>query len=196
MIYGYARVSTKGQAKDGNSLEEQVNRLTEAGATEVFCESFTGTKKERPELKKLLAVLQPGDTLVVTKLDRLARSIKFGSDIIEELASKGVSVNILNLGLMNDTPNGKLIRNIFLAFAEFERDMIVERTREGKEIAKTKDGFKEGRPKKEIPNLEQYIKLYYSGMVNKNQAASLLGISPDTFRRRLEDYNIKIGKMT
>ena len=199
MIYGYARVSTKGQARDGNSLEEQVCKLKEAGATKIFSESFTGTKKDRPELGKLLDLLQPGDTVIVTKLDRLARSIKFGSDIIEELANKGVSVNILNLGLMNDTPNGKLIRNIFLAFAEFERDMIVERTQEGKETARCKEGFKDGRPKKEIPNLEQYIKLYYAGMVNKAQASTLLGISKDTFARRLKDYESKqnkIGKVT
>lgn len=74
MIYGYARVSTKGQAKDGNSLENQVKTLTEHGAIQIFKDSFTGTKKHRPELDKLLAVVKAGDTIIVTKLDRIARS--------------------------------------------------------------------------------------------------------------------------
>lgn len=193
MIYGYARVSTKGQAKDGNSLEDQKKKLTEAGAERIFCEAFTGTKRERPELAKLLSIIEPGDTIVVTKLDRLARSIKYGSDIIEELSSRDVTVNILNLGVMDNTPNGKLMRNIFLAFAEFERDMIVERTREGKEIAKLRKGFTEGRPKMAIPHLEQYIKLYLEGMVNVAEAAKLLNISRQTFARRVDEYTKSCG---
>ena len=186
MIYGYARVSTKGQMRDGNSLEEQERILKESGADVVYFEAYTGTKKERPELEKILKEIKPGDTLLVTKLDRLARSIKFGAEIIEELASKGVTVNILNLGVMNDTPNGKLVRNIFLAFAEFERDMIVERTKEGKEAAKLKKDFKDGRPTKEIPGIEQYMKLYLKGLMNASEAAKCLGCARSTFLRRVE----------
>lgn len=148
MIYGYARVSTKGQAKDGNSLENQEHQLKENGATEIYSDSFTGTKMDRPELDKLLSKLERGDTLIVTKLDRIARSMTQGSELISSLIDKGIKVNILNVGVMDNTPASKLIRNIFFSFAEFERDMIIERTQEGKAIAKTKDGFKEGRPKK------------------------------------------------
>lgn len=148
MIYGYARVSTKGQAKDGNSLENQEQQLREAGATEICSDSFTGTKMERPELDKLLEKLSEGDTLIVTKLDRIARSMTQGSELVTELIRKGIRVHILNVGVMDNTPASKLIRNIFFAFAEFERDMIVERTQEGKAIARTKNGFKEGRPKR------------------------------------------------
>lgn len=148
MIYGYARVSTKGQAKDGNSLENQEQQLREAGAMEISSDSFTGTKMARPELDKLLEKLSEGDTLIVTKLDRIARSMTQGSELVTELIEKGVKVHILNIGVMDNTPASKLIRNIFFSFAEFERDMIVERTQEGKAIAKTKGGFKEGRPKK------------------------------------------------
>ena len=148
MIYGYARVSTKGQAKDGNSLESQEQQLREAGATEICSDSFTGTKMERPELDKLLEKLKNGDTLIVTKLDRIARSMTQGSELVTELIKKGIRVHILNVGIMDNTPASKLIRNIFFAFAEFERDMIVERTQEGKAIARTKSGFKEGRPKR------------------------------------------------
>lgn len=151
MIYGYARVSTKGQAKDGNSLEAQESALKAAGATQIYKETFTGTKTDRPELTKLLAELKSGDTLMVTKLDRIARTAVKGIELVDELLGKGVTVHILNMGILNDTINGRLIRNIFFAFAEFERDMIVERTQEGKAIAretarKKGEVFKEGRP--------------------------------------------------
>jgi len=147
MIYGYARVSTAGQAKDGNSLEAQDKNLRENGATVIYADSFTGTKLDRPELNKLLPLLQEGDTLIVTKLDRIARSLTEGSNLVNELIKRKVRVNILNIGVMDNTPSSKLIRNIFFSFAEFERDMIVERCQEGKAIAKTRDTFKEGRPK-------------------------------------------------
>ena len=148
MIYGYARVSTKGQAKDGNSLEAQEIALRSAGAIEIYADAFTGTKANRPELDKLMAVMQSGDTMVVTKLDRIARSATQGTALIQSLLDRGIVVHVLNMGLMDNTPTGKLIRNIMLAFAEFERDMIVERTQEGKAIAKQNPDFKEGRPKK------------------------------------------------
>ena len=148
MIYGYARVSTKGQTKDGNSLEAQENALRLAGATKIYVDVFTGTKTCRPELDKLMAVMQSGDTMVVTKLDRIARSATQGIELIQMLLDRGIVVHVLNMGLMDNTPTGKLIRNIMLAFAEFERDMIVERTQEGKIIAKQNPDFSEGRPKK------------------------------------------------
>lgn len=148
MIYGYARVSTKGQAKDGNSLEAQTKALREHGAVQIYSDAFTGTKAHRPELDKLMAQINDGDTLVVTKLDRIARSATQGTELIQSLLDRGIKVHILNMGLLDNTPTGKLIRNILLAFAEFERDMIVERTQEGKSIAKQNPDFTEGRPKK------------------------------------------------
>ena len=151
MLYGYARVSTAGQAKDGNSLEHQEKMLWDAGAAEIYSDSFTGTKLERPQFKILLARLKEGDTLIVTKLDRIARSMTEGSRLISDLIEKKIVINILNIGVMDNTPSSRLIRNIFFAFAEFERDMIVERTQEGKAVAKTKAGFKEGRPKEYTP---------------------------------------------
>lgn len=153
MIYGYARVSTKGQAKDGNSLEAQEKALRDAGAKIIFKDSFTGTKASRPEFNKLLEVLESGDKLIVTKLDRFARSASQGTEVIEKLLAKGVFVHILNMGQIDCTPTGKLIRTVLLAFAEFERDLIVERTQEGKAIAKANaaakgEKFIEGRPRK------------------------------------------------
>lgn len=113
MVYGYARVSTKGQAENGNSLTDQESKLRSAGAEVVFSDAFTGTKKDRPELDKLLKQIGEGDTLIVTKLDRVARSIKCGAELIEELMDRGVTLNILNLGRLDNTPSGKLMRNVF-----------------------------------------------------------------------------------
>lgn len=141
MKYGYARVSSVGQ-----DLETQINTLKEEGCQEIYSEKFTGTKKERPKFQELLSKAEEGDTIVVTKLDRFARSTIHGAQIVQNLLNKGVKVNILNIGVMDNTPSSKLIRNIFFAFSEFERDMIVERTQEGKAIAKKSDDFREGRP--------------------------------------------------
>lgn len=148
MIFGYARVSTKGQQKEGNSLEAQKKLLEEHGANKIFFDTFTGTKMERPEFDKLLNIISTGDVLIVTKLDRFARSVSQASDLITKLIDKGVTVNILNLGILSNSSVSTLMRNVLLSFAQFERDMIVERTQEGKAIAKLRPGYKEGRPKK------------------------------------------------
>ncbi len=95
-----------------------------------------------------MAVMQSGDTMVVTKLDRIASSATQGIELVQRLLDRGITVHVLNRGLLDNTSTGKPIRNIMLAFAEFERDMIVERTQEGKAIAKLNPEFREGRPKK------------------------------------------------
>lgn len=151
MIYGYIRVSTVKQANEGNSLEGQTKLLLENGVPQenIYQDVYTGTKADRPQFNKLLNELKEGDTLIVTKLDRFARSMIEGSKIVTELIERGVRVNVLNIGLMDNTPASKLIRNIFFSFAEFERDMIVERTLEGKQIKMEMDADATlGRPKK------------------------------------------------
>ncbi|MCL2026633.1 MAG: recombinase family protein [Leptospirales bacterium] len=148
MIYGYARVSTPGQARDGHSLESQEKNLRENWAEEIFADNFTGKKLCRPQLDALLDRLSDGDTLIVTKLDRIARSAIDGMRLVDELMERGVTINILNLGVLSNSTTGRLIRNIFFAFAEFERDLIIDRTQAGKAVARTKAGFKDGRPKK------------------------------------------------
>lgn len=189
MTYGYARVSTKGQAKDGNSLESQSILLKEAGVNKIFYDSFTGRKMERPEFNKLLSILHEGDKLIVTKLDRFARSAVQGSQMIEELIAKGVTVHVLNIGLMDNTPTGKLIRNIMLSFAEFERDMIVERTQEGKAIAREKGIRVDGRPKKNVPTetLRNYYILQQKGKMTVDDCCEELNISRSTW------YNLTKG---
>ena len=146
MVYGYARVSSLGQDKYGNSKQGQTEALLAAGCEKVYYDHFTGTKMDRPEFTKLMEVLKPGDTLKVTKLDRFARTAIDGIKKIDELLEMGVNVHILNMGLIENTPTGKLIRTIFLAFAEFERDTIVLRLKEGKAIAKANDpNWRQGR---------------------------------------------------
>ena len=130
-VYGYARVSTYGQAAHGNSLEEQKRQLRLAGAGEIFADVFTGKTTERPELQKLVGRLEKGDTLVVTKLDRLGRSVAQASALITKLIDAGITVNVLNVGILSNDSVSVLLRNILLSFAQFERDMIVERTQEG-----------------------------------------------------------------
>ena len=146
--YGYARVSTYGQAVHGNSLEEQKRQLMAAGAEEVYADVFTGKQLDRPELQKLIGRLNSGDTLIVTKLDRLGRSVAQASALITQLIDAGVTINVLNVGILSDDSVSALLRNILLSFAQFERDMIVERTKEGRAIARQRDGYREGRPKK------------------------------------------------
>ena len=182
MIYGYARVSTKQQANDGNSLEYQENLLRENGAQVIFKDAFTGTKAHRPQFDKLRKQLQPKDTLMVTKLDRIARSASQGIQLVDELLESGIRIHILNMGVLNNSPNGKLIRNIMLAFAEFERDMIVERTQEGKAIARQHAGYREGRPNKySREQMEHALSLL--DRYSYNQVAAKTGISRSTLLR-------------
>lgn len=185
MIYGYARVSTKGQDRYGNSLEAQEKLLREAGAEKILCESFTGTKKNRPQLDKLMSMVCAGDMVVMTKLDRMARSTRDGLDIIDEFLSKGVEINILNMGKFDNSPSGKLMRTIFLAFAEFERDMIVARTAEGKAICREHDPeWKEGRKSKDTPDFEKFLKMQKDGEMTVAKCCEELGISRSTWYDR------------
>ena len=159
MLYGYSRVSTKGQARDGNSLADQKSKLIEAGVAEenIYADAFTGTKSERPEFSRLLRQLREGDTLVVCKLDRFARSAADGIRLVDELLAKGVKVNVLNMGVMDNSTTGKLIRGIFFCFAEFERDMIVERTQAGKAVARENPLWREGRKPADVKKLRMLI---------------------------------------
>ena len=188
MIYGYARVSTIGQKKDGNSLEEQEKVLRENGAMKLYVDAFTGTKIERPEFQKLLKEVKPGDIIIATKLDRVSRSASQGIALVDELIEKGVTMHILNMGVMNNTPTGKLIRNIMFSFAEFERDMIMERTSEGRSIARQKPGYKEGRPRKDITEFEKLAKKQKNGLITVEECCKILKISRGTWYNRVRAY--------
>ena len=177
MKYGYARVSTVGQ-----DLEAQIQALKNEGCEEIYSEKFTGTKADRPKFQELLSKLKEGDTLVVTKLDRFARSAVDAIQIVRELYERGVKVHILNMGLIENTPTGKLIFTIMSGFAEFERDMIVERTQEGKAIAKQREDFREGRPRKySKKQIEHALKLLETH--SYKQVEEITGISKSTLIR-------------
>jgi len=175
--YGYARVSTVNQ-----DLESQLQTLENENCDEIYSEKFTGTKTERPVFTELLEMLKEGDTLVVTKLDRFARTTEHGIRTVKELFERGVKVHILNMGLVENTPTGRLIFNILSAFAEFERDMIVERTQEGKAIAKQRGDFREGRPNKfsnkQIEHALEILKTH-----SYKEVESMTGISKSTLIR-------------
>lgn len=186
MKYGYARVSTVHQ-----DLDWQIQILEKEGCELVYKEKFTGTKKERPEFQKLLKAIKEGDTLVVTKLDRFARSTADGINTIKELFERGIKVHVLNMGIVEDTPTGRLILSIMLAFAEFERDMIVERTQEGKLLAKQKDDFREGRPKKfNRKQVEHAIKLKDDEGYSYKQVQEMTGISKSTLIRAKKERGL------
>ena len=189
MIYGYMRVSIVGQVK-GNSLEEQERILRQNGATILYQDAFTGTKTSRPNFNKLLAILKEGDTLIITKLDRFARNTVEGINVVQHLLGRGVRVNILNMGTIDNTPTGKLILTVMLGFAEFERDMILQRTAEGKSIAKTKSGYLEGRPPKYTEEaLVEAVMLLDS--YTYRQVSEMTGISKSTLQRIKKKYDAR-----
>lgn len=182
ITYGYARVSTKLQATDGNSLESQEVQLRDAGATHIFKDTFTGTRAERPELDKLKNVLVSGDKVIVTKLDRLARSTEDGLELIKNWMEQGISIHVLNMGLIDNTPTGKLILTVLLAFAEFEREMICERTQEGRMIARQNPDYVEGRKKKySKAQINHALELLKTN--SYKQVESMTGISKSTLIR-------------
>ena len=177
MIFGYARVSTSGQ-----SLEAQEQELKNFGAEKIFSDVFSGTKDNRPELNKLLKKIQAGDTLIVTKLDRIARSLIQGVQLIEDLTARGIIIYVLNLGIIDSSPTGKLIRNIMLCFSEFERDIIIQRTQEGKAVARQKKDFREGRPKK-FSKAQINLALELLKNYSYNKVSEMTGISVSTILR-------------
>ena len=185
MIYGYARVSSFGQARDGNSLEAQESALRGRGCEVVYAEAFTGTTNDRPKFNELVNKLQAGDTLMVTKLDRFSRSASKGAELIKQLLERGVIVDILNMGRADNSPNGKLMLNILFAFAEFERDNIVERTSEGKAIAKAKGKRVNGFEKREIPDFEKFFQKTKRGEMSVVECCKVLGISRKTWYNRV-----------
>ena len=146
-------------------------------------EACSGKTMERPQFKALLSVLQEGDTLVVTKLDRFARTTIEGVQTVRELFQRDIKVHILNIGLIENTLTGNLILTVFLAFAEYERGMIIERTQTGKAIARGQPGYQEGRPKKYRPaQLAHALELLDNGKTYR-QVEEITGISKSTLVR-------------
>ncbi|MGL5354425.1 MAG: recombinase family protein [Clostridium sp.] len=195
-IIGYCRVSTIKQL-DGNSLEIQKNEILNRYSTaNIFEEQFSAKTSDRPILNDVLDNLNVGDTLVVSKLDRLARNTVEGINIVEDLFAKGVAVHVLNVGLLENTSMGKFFLTTLLAVAEMERNTIIERTQTGKAIAKTKAGFKDGRPKEYTQHQldSALIMLTVNGGESSyNEVARLTQISKSTLIR--EQRKQKVNKI-
>ncbi len=130
--------------------------------------------------------------IIVTKLDRLARTTAEGSKLISDLLNRGVSVYILNMGLIDNTPTGKLITHILLAFAEYERNLILERTQAGKEIARSKDGFRDGRPPIDQKRKDFAVDLILSRRKSYNEVVELTGLSKLTILRPVRHDKAKL----
>ncbi len=152
MIFGYARVSTEEQ-----SLDAQIDALKEAGVERVFQEKRTGKSRQRPELERLLEQLRDGDVIVVAKYDRLARSLRDLIDLVETIREKGAGFRSLAEDIDTTTSTGRLIFHVFGSIAEFERERIVERTKEGLAAAR-KRGRVGGRPRSLSTEAQEQIR--------------------------------------
>lgn len=184
MEYGYIRVSSKSQAEN-NSLEEQEQAILEKyPSAEIYREVYTAAKdfNNRVVFNELVDRLVSGDVLVVCKMDRFCRNVREGLNIIDSLLAKGVTVHILNLGVIDNSPIGRLLYTVLLAFAEFERNMIVERTKAGRELARQKDGYIEGRPRK-FSNTQLALAIQLLENHSYKQVSAMTGISKSTLQR-------------
>ena len=178
MILGYARVSTEGQ-----SLEAQLDALRAAGVERIFSEKISGWKRDRPELDKLIDQLRPGDVVSVTKYDRLSRSLQDLLSIVEAIRAKGAGFRSLAEDIDTTTSAGRLVFHVFASIAQFERERISERTREGLASAR-KVGRIGGRP----PALshqqrEEVRRLRDEEGRRVAEIARLFEVSPNTVRR-------------
>ena len=179
MLIGYARVSTRDQSLDG-----QLDALHRAGCERVFSEVASGARDDRPVLQEALAYARPGDVLVSLKLDRVARSLQYLTGLVADLNHRRVGLKSLTEEIDTSSPGGKLVFHIFGAIAEFERDLIRERTRVGLDAAR-KRGRVGGRPVKMTPaKLEAARKLLQSG-TSVREIADSLGVSVPTVYRHL-----------
>lgn len=190
MKIGYIRISTQDQ--NYNLQEDALNKL---GCEMIFKETVSGAKKERPQLKKLLEQIRKGDVVVVYKLDRLGRSLKHLLEIVEILNSKNVALQSLHDNIDTTTPQGRLFFNISASFAEFEKDLIRERTKAGLEAARER-GKKGGRRKglsKEAQQKAIIAENYYNeGIKSVNEIAADLKISKMTMYKYLRERNVEI----
>ena len=151
------------------------------GATNIIAEQYSGKTISRPKLQNLIDSLNPGDTLMVTKLDRLARNVTEGIELIKTLFEKNIKVHVLNIGLLENTSMGNFFITTLLAVAELERNMIIERTQAGKEIARTKAVFREGRPP--LPREKIHLAISLLDNHSYREVEAMTGISKATLVR-------------
>jgi DNA invertase Pin-like site-specific DNA recombinase len=191
MIIGYARVSTRDQ-----NLDLQLDALNKEKCERIFKEVISGAKSERPVLQDMLNQVRSGDVIVIWKLDRLGRSLKNLVDIVSQLIKQDVGLKSLHDNIDTTTPQGRLTFNIFASLAEFERDLISERTKAGLESARAR-GRNGGKPKGLSKQAEATAcaaeTLYKEGKLSVNQIANQLGIAKNTLYKYLRHRNVDIG---
>ncbi|MEL6362423.1 MAG: recombinase family protein [Pseudomonadota bacterium] len=178
MIFGYARVST-----DDQFLDAQTDALEAAGVERIFADKISGATGKRPRLDQLLDQLRPGDVIIVTKYDRLARSLRDLLDIVEAIKERGGGFRSLAEDIDTTTPAGRLIFHVFASIAQFERERISERTKEGLEAAR-KRGRVGGRPRALSPaQLEEVLRMRDEDHRSLAEIARLFQVSTKTVRR-------------
>ncbi len=178
-VFGYARVSTEAQ-----NLDRQLDALENYGVDMIYNEKMSGTKKNRPELTKLLDRITEGDTVVVESLSRLGRSTKDLIELTETFQSKGVNLVSLKESIDTNSPTGKLLFTLMSAIAQFERDVIADRTREGLKAARAR-GRMGGRPRADPEQVKKAVKLYKTEQYSIKEIEELTGIKKSTLYRNL-----------
>ena len=178
-VFGYARVSTEAQ-----NLDRQLDALEKYGVDMIYNEKMSGTKKNRPELTKLLDRITEGDTVVVESLSRLGRSTKDLIELTEIFQSKGVNLVSLKESIDTNSPPGTLLFTLMSAIDQFERDVIADRTREGLKSARAR-GRTGGRPRADPEQVKKAVKLYKTEQYSIKEIEELTGIKKSTLYRNL-----------
>lgn len=190
VLIGYARVSTGGQ--DLTVQTEMLQRLGVASDRIYIDHGLTGRNRDRPGLAQAMAAVRSGERLVVTKLDRLARSIRDAHDIVDELTARGVTLQIGTSIHNPEDPVGRLLLNVLAMVAEFESDLIRARTREGMEVARAKGRLKGGKPKLSEGQAKHLVQLHLSGQYTGAEIAELMGVARATVYRTLRRAGVEV----
>ena len=180
MIYGYARVSTADQ-----NLDRQKDALGKYGIDRLYCEKMSGTKKNRPELDAMLCELRDGDTVVVESLSRLGRSVKNLSELMELFTSQNIRLVSLKETIDTSSPTGRLLYTIIASISAFERDVIVERTKEGLTAARAR-GRVGGRAKTDAKAMQKALALYNTKEYSITDITELTGVSKSALYRAIK----------
>lgn len=179
--YGYARVSTQNQ-----ELARQIDLLEKEDCNEILTEKITGPKTNRPQLDRLRDKLRSGDTVIVESFSRLGRSTKDLIELVSYFEDNNIKLISLKENFDTKSPQGKLMMTVFQAFSQFERDLIVERTKEGLKSARAR-GRNGGRPRVNHADVNRAIKLYNSKEYSINEITNMTGISSSTLYRYLNE---------
>ena len=181
MIRAYARVSTADQ-----NLDRQLDALKNYGIDVLYCEKMSGTKKSRPELDRMLKEVKDGDTIVIESLSRLGRSVKNLAELMEVFNQRNIRLVSLKETIDTTTPTGKLLFTILSSLAQFERDVLVERTQEGLAAARAR-GRNGGRPKTDESAVKKAVALYQTKQYSLKEISDLTGVSASTIYRAIKD---------